>query len=84
MMTRKAGLLATAVVLAVCMTGGIRMCEAQGSLPGAPGKKQLTVQEIKKLRKKSAHRKRRIIFHSDGKPMDSPNMIFPYIPGTQT
>jgi len=62
---------ATAVVLAVCMTGGIRMFEAQGSLPGAPGKKQLTVQEIKKLRKKSAHRKRRIIFHSDGKPIDA-------------
>ena len=42
------------------------------------------LEEIKKQRKKLASRRRRIIFHSDGKPWDDHRLTFPHLPGTQT
>ena len=44
----------------------------------------MTPAEIGMLRKEAAHRERRLVFHSDGRPMGDENMMFSYLPGTQT
>ena len=43
----------------------------------------MKVKTIQELRKKAAERKRRIVLHSDGRPMDDESMVFPHIVGTQ-
>jgi len=43
----------------------------------------MSLSQIKSLRKKAARRERRIIFHSDGRPMNSPKTAFPYTTGAQ-
>lgn len=69
------------VALLLCMLALCVPCRADE----APAKSEpVSLKKIREMRKEAAQRKRRIIFHSDGKPMDSENMRFPYIPGTQT
>jgi len=75
------------VVLA-CMTvglGGPKAVGEQGA-PAGKAKGRLTLEEIRKLRKKAAGRKRRIILHQDGRPwvLDQRNFLFPHIDGKQT
>ena len=85
-MTVKRKLLIAAVVLPYCIVASFRLCRAENATtPGTSAEKSaLTLDEIRKQRKTASFRKRRIIFHSDGKPMDSPKMRFPFLPGTQT
>jgi len=71
------------LVLACAMTEP-EICRAERNSTAGGKKGKLTLEQIRKLRKKAAHRKRRIVFHSDGKPMDSEKIRFPYLPGTQT
>ena len=70
----------TAVVLVVADPHPCRTVPAE--VPTREG--EAALKKIRELRKQTAQRKRRLIFHSDGRPMDNETIVFPHLPGTQT
>ena len=70
------------IALLACTLAHQRPCRAEEA--AGAGQPNITLGQVRTMRKAAARRKRRIIFHSDGKPMDSGNMRFPCTPGTQT
>ena len=79
----KAGkLLAGCIVALVCVLA-ISTYGATAKQSAQPGKAEVSLKKIRQMRKKAAHRKRRIVFHSDGRPMDYEKMVFPHTVGMQ-
>ena len=66
----------------VCVLTGAGSYPVWAGPDGEGGKKSVTLEEIKKLRKKAAHRERRLVMHSDGISWKS--SILGYMPGTHT
>ena len=81
-MVKTGKLLAGCIVVLVCVLA-ISVHRATAKQSAQPGKAEVSLRKIRKMRKKAAHRKRRIVFHSDGRSMNSEKMVFPHTVGTQ-
>ena len=82
-MTSKGTLPAAAIIAAGCVIVTAGPCRADAAAAGSGSTRaRMTLEQVRDLRKQAAHRKRRLIFHSDGINWD--RSMIQYMPRTQT
>src|SRR5688500_15081156 len=80
------------LVFTLILPGGLAGC-ARELHSGSQSGRGITVEQVRKLRAQAAARKRPLVVHGDGRPMDPKHdeleknevaLIFPQLPGTRT